>query len=1776
MLFRSEKDEDDNPLRTQRCEVSINVTKVVPESISVEVDGTKTIYPSSSEDIVKSALTVKAKYNNSTESVEVSNYTLDAYTLVTGTVTLTINYTYNDVTVSTTADITVVDSVISSLAVDISGLTGKTIYTSQNINDLSDYIAVSGKGSDGSDMGAVAGYTLSCADGAWKAGLVVVTVTYNNGIKDLTTTFSVLLVSYSLSKTEISFNDEGLTLYGDYKFSDIKADLESRLSVVGTWTDGNNHANEHTFGTPTASGTDGGATFTVTYTVDGVSKTETIDLTLNAVSVTGVEVKANDNYKLYTSQQTTAIESATKLYVVYNSGNKTEISWGSYQHSFNANGWANGGEVTVNVSVEYDSNVYNTSVTLTVTKVEITSLEITYTPNAGATIYTTSTYNDILSGGTLTVKGVKNDGTKEELSGITAANLSGTLTAGNSTVTVTYNNGTKNLTGTFTVSVTAVTATKFEVTYNLTGATFYEVTNVAKLNDYITGVKLKYSDGSEESVSYDATGAAGYKLEGDFTKVVDGKSTVKVKYSKDGVDYEESIEVTITADPLQTVNAVWSPAANAKFYKKGGVDAIVASKALTVTANYLNAGAVTLDADDYTVTVQDDGEIPDGGEVTLVVTYSYNGTDYTDTFNVTITKKAADSVKAKYELNEKADVYTTTELSELEEKGTLTVTVVYNDGSEEEIANSETETLYTVSGDFSVAGKTNVTVTYGTYTTTFEVDVKEVEITSIEAAWNDGKESADVYQSTDAAKLAEMMTVKAKYNDGKTADIELLSSQYSLTYSFTAEGETTVTVNGLSLQVDGVTVDISTLSCTLKAEVKGNKVVSMQASYNAPVYTSTTINEIYKDVAHLTVTLVYADNSTKVANVTDFVLSGDLSNSGNQKITVTYKGSEWDPEVEDKTCEITVFVKAVEIVADSVEFEYKGNVTVFTDTDQADVEEEIKKGIVKKGTLEFNDGKDRDSDNNKGYSVEITGLTWVKDAVNEQKWNITAAVTIKSTRTYWDGALNDYVTVADTVFADYTGYTLEFQIEISYKITYNNVDAEDSNYTNSNPDTYKVGDGDITLSDATRVGYTFGGWYSDAAHVTEVTTITVSDKVDVVLYAKWELAEPEFEIDEPELEYTGDAQEFVINITNKVTGLTYTYEWYKDGETDAFNTSDRISLTSVTDSLNNVKVTVTVCDKDGVTASADIIVDVKITKAKNTVTVTIDGWTYGEDAKEPKATVTFGDKENVTYEYFSDFTCQTSLGNTAPTVAGTYYVKGYLDGTDDYEAVVNDTSNTPTMFKIEKKEISVPTINGKEYTGETLTADIESGDDYTVETNAGGIAVDSYDVVLKLTDADNTKWASAKGAVIDENAGTVTIQFAITKAANEVTVSISGWTYGGTANTPSATVKFGDAANATYEYSTSETGTYSATVPSTAGEYWVRARLAGTDDYAEGVSAAVKFVIAKAASSISITDAPGWTYSDGAKTPVVDKSHTEDADVTYKYSNNEIGEYTETVPEEAGTWYVKAVLGESKNYEGSESAPVSFVIAKANNEVLTFTISDWIQGNEASVPVLTAKFGADTAVYTYADREDGNFTGVVPTAPGKHYIKVTIPGTKNYYEATRVISFWINKESASQKNENGEDEIKVDRPTGLNPDAEVKVDPMGDEEIGGIDVPGNKVLGGFDITITDDENGLNLPMTVEKLIPEELRGIENLKVYAVKEDGTKVDCNAERDGDYLIFTSVAGCGKYVIVEEIPEVSENPAGWIASVSVFGILAAAAIAVAIVIFIKKRNEKEEENA
>lgn len=74
----------------------------------------------------------------------------------------------------------------------------------------------------------------------------------------------------------------------------------------------------------------------------------------------------------------------------------------------------------------------------------------------------------------------------------------------------------------------------------------------------------------------------------------------------------------------------------------------------------------------------------------------------------------------------------------------------------------------------------------------------------------------------------------------------------------------------------------------------------------------------------------------------------------------------------------------------------------------------------------------------------------------------------------------------------------------TYNITYvNAVDGEDG-VTNDNADTYTYGR-DLDLVDATKAGYTFGGWYSDESCTDEyrLTSIAAFESGDKELWAKW-------------------------------------------------------------------------------------------------------------------------------------------------------------------------------------------------------------------------------------------------------------------------------------------------------------------------------------------------------------------------------------------------------------------------------------------------------------------------------------------------------------------------------------------------------------------------------------------------------------------------------------------------------------------------------------------------
>ena len=111
--------------------------------------------------------------------------------------------------------------------------------------------------------------------------------------------------------------------------------------------------------------------------------------------------------------------------------------------------------------------------------------------------------------------------------------------------------------------------------------------------------------------------------------------------------------------------------------------------------------------------------------------------------------------------------------------------------------------------------------------------------------------------------------------------------------------------------------------------------------------------------------------------------------------------------------------------------------------------------------------------------------------------------------------------------------------------------------------------------------------------------------------------------------------------------------------------------------------------------------------------------------------------------------------------------------------------------------------------------------------------VGTYRVVIGIAGNDNYKPASA------------TLDFTVSKADNAWAkeLSIKGWKYNETANVPTAKAKYGDVV---YTYSDSKDGTYTSEVPKNAGTYYVKATVAGTENYTGLESAPVAFEIAKA------------------------------------------------------------------------------------------------------------------------------------------------------------------------------------------------------------------------------------------------------------------------------------------------------------------------------------------
>ncbi len=155
----------------------------------------------------------------------------------------------------------------------------------------------------------------------------------------------------------------------------------------------------------------------------------------------------------------------------------------------------------------------------------------------------------------------------------------------------------------------------------------------------------------------------------------------------------------------------------------------------------------------------------------------------------------------------------------------------------------------------------------------------------------------------------------------------------------------------------------------------------------------------------------------------------------------------------------------------------------------------------------------------------------------------------------------------------------------------------------------------------------------------------------------------------------------------------------------------------------------------------------------------------------------------------------------------------------------------------------VPTCTvGNVVDGETVGVNVSGGqsavgNDYTATAELTGVAAVLAN--YKLPEAYTTS-------------------FSIVKASISPSVSITGWTYGGTANTPSVAADSNPGSgDVTYEYSVKGKDSWSDTVPTDAGEYTVKATVAETTNYKEGTGTADFSIAPKSIEGAAVVLGPG-------------------------------------------------------------------------------------------------------------------------------------------------------------------------------------------------------------------------------------------------------------------------------------------------------------------------------
>lgn len=417
-----------------------------------------------------------------------------------------------------------------------------------------------------------------------------------------------------------------------------------------------------------------------------------------------------------------------------------------------------------------------------------------------------------------------------------------------------------------------------------------------------------------------------------------------------------------------------------------------------------------------------------------------------------------------------------------------------------------------------------------------------------------------------------------------------------------------------------------------------------------------------------------------------------------------------------------------------------------------------------------------------------------------------------------------------------------------------------------------------------------------------------------------------------------------------------------------------------------------------------------------TVSVATDTVTGITVTTQPKLSYTSGEKLDL-----SGMTV-TATCKSDKTKAVTKYTSDVAAGTEltvaghngkQLNITAEGKSATTNALVVNPASVAIPAATGSyTYTGAEQTFTYSNASDqYTLSGELKGTAAKDYTATAALKDKTETAWS-------DNTVEDKTLTWTIAPNTNALTVTLNSAdeiVYDGNAKEPAVTVKSGDNTLAADDY----TLTYSNNTD--AGSATVKA--VGKGNYA-GAEGSRSFEI-KRASITPVVRMEGWTYGESAKTPSVSGNSGSGA-VTYTYYTNaecSTGATT-SKPADAGTYWVKANVAQTANYNAGTTEAVSFTIGKASapsnitGEVSLYHADTTAGTFEASalknVPTagwtdveFVSATASDSPVISSVSVEGGklSYTPTGTAEAGKTATVTATVSSKNYENATVTLTF---------------------------------------------------------------------------------------------------------------------------------------------------------------------------